>query len=60
MGIRLKRARKMNAKDKNGQVSTQKHIKDLDDEREAQRKNQIEGGIAGEIKESTENEDTNI
>ena len=50
----------MNAKDKNGQVSTQKHIKDLDDEREAQEKNQIEGGIAGEIEESTENEDTNI
>ena len=48
----------MNTKNENGQTSTQKHIKDLDDEREAQGKNQNEGVIAGEIDEITESEDT--
>jgi len=50
----------MNTKNENGQTSTQKHIKNLDDEREAQGKNQNEGAIAGEIDEITESEDTNI
>jgi len=50
----------MNAKNENDQAPTQKHIKDLDDEREAQGKNQNEGAIAGEIDKVTESEDTNI
>ena len=49
----------MNTKNENGQTSTQKHIKDLDDEREAQGKNQNEGALTGQIDEITENEDTN-
>ena len=48
----------MNTKNENGQASTQKHIKDLDDEREAQGKNQNEGAITGQIDEITESEDT--
>ena len=50
----------MNAKNENSQSSTEKDIKDLDDEREAQGENQNEGAVAGEIEESTEGEDTNI
>ena len=50
----------MNAKDENGQASTQKHIKDLDDEREAQGKNQNEGAIEVGIDAITESEDTAI
>ena len=50
----------MNAKNENGQSSTQEHIKELDDERKAQGKNQNEGTIAGDIDEITESEDTNI
>ena len=48
----------MNTKNENGQASTQKNIKDLDDEREAQGKNQNEGAITGQIDEITESEDT--
>ena len=50
----------MNAKNENNQASTQKHIRDLDDEREAQGKNHNEGAIAEDIHEITESEDTNI
>jgi hypothetical protein len=50
----------MNTKNENGQTSTQKYTKNLDDERKAQGKNQNEGAIAGEIDEITESEDTNI
>ncbi len=50
----------MNAKNENGQSSTEKNIKDLDDEREDQGKNQNEGIVAGEIDEITESEDTSI
>ena len=53
-------AKKMNAKNENGQASTQKHIKGIDDEREAQGKNQNEGDLTGEIDKITESEDTNI
>jgi len=53
-------AKKMNAKNENNQASTEKNIKDLDDKREAQGKNQNEGALAGEIDEITESEDTNI
>ncbi len=50
----------MNAKNESGQSSTQEHIKELDDERKAQGKNQNKGAIAGEIDDITESEDTNI
>ena len=50
----------MNAKNENGQASTQKHVKDLDGERDAKGKNQNEGALTGEIDEITESEDTNI
>ena len=50
----------MNAKNENGQASTQKHVKALDDERDAKGKNQNEGALTGKIDESTESEDTNI
>ncbi|MCJ7580769.1 MAG: hypothetical protein MUP98_09585, partial [Candidatus Aminicenantes bacterium] len=49
----------MNAKNENGQASTQKHVKDLDDERDAKGKNQNEGALTREIDEITESEDTN-
>ena len=50
----------MNAKNENGQASTQKKVKDLVDEREAQGTNQNEGALTGKIDESTESGDTNI
>lgn len=49
----------MNAKNENGQAATQKHVKALDDERDAQGKNENGGALTGEIDESTESEDTN-